>query len=463
MKHRVTFFLTLLSIFASSTAAFAQGSDLYKGGIHIPVGQDSSKYIRIILLNQFWAKWTENNPGTVGADGELAEHSFDIGVRRARATVYSQISPRFLIFTQFGINNQTFINGGAPGQGPKKPQMFFHDAWTQYTVVPGVNPLTKETNVFSLDLGMGLHFWNGVSRFSNASVASFMTVDLPVYNFPNIERTDQFGRQYGIFAKGKAGPLDYRFHMNKPFVYSELNQVNEERAVNIPSDKVAWGGYVAYEFLEREGNLLPYRTETYVGSKKVFNLGAGFYHQPEASGILAANATLEKQDHTAWAVDAFLDYPFGVQGMAVTAYSVLYNYNYGTNYYRSVGIMNTASGQTAAPAGFDEAVSVDGFGNAEPLLGTGSIWMTQAGLLLPGDLIGSLGKLQPFARLESKNLDYLDDNVFQTDFGINWFIEGQNAKITLQYGTREVFIRQGSNIISDQRKGQWTLQTQIYI
>ncbi|MEK6478720.1 porin [Catalinimonas sp. 4WD22] len=463
MKRKAIFFLLLSLFFFIDFQVNAQGSDIYTGGINIPVGQDSSKNIRIILLNQFWAKSVENNPGTVGVDGELATHSFDIGVRRARATIYSQITPRFLIFTQIGINNQTFVNGGAPRQGPKKPQLFFHDAWTEYSVISRVNPQNGERNPFSLALGMGLHFWNGVSRFTNASVVSFMTLDLPVFNFPNIEQSDQFGRQYGIYAKGKAGPLDYRFHLNKPFVSGSLANVNTESAVDIPSDELALGGYVAYEFLEPEGNLTPFKTETYIGTKKVFNLGAGFYHQPEASGVLNVSGDLERQDHTAWAVDAFLDYPFGLRGMAITAYSVLYNYDYGTDYYRSVGIMNTAAGQTSAPAGFEGNVSVDGFGNAEPLLGTGNIFLTQAGLLLPDNWLGSLGKLQPFGRVEMKNLDYLDDSILNTDIGLNWFIEGHHAKITLQYGTRPLFFRQEGEIISNERLGQWTLQTQIYI
>ncbi len=457
------YLLFLLSCLFICQSVFSQGSDLYRGGIDIPVGQDSSKHIRIILLQQFWAKRVENNPGTIDTNGELAKHSFDIGARRVRATIYSQITPRFMVLTQFGINNQTFLNGGAPGQGPKKPQMFIHDAWTQYTVIPEKDYISGEKNPFSLYMGMGLHFWNGVSRMTNASITSFLTLDLPVYNFPNIERTDQFGRQFGIFAKGKAGPLDYRFNVNKPFVNGNLTDVNNERAVNIPSEKLSTAGYVAYEFMDREANTVPYRAATYVGTKKIFNLGAGFYHQPEASGYLNNQGTLERQDHTTWAVDAFLDYPFGANSVALTFYSALFNYNYGTDYYRSFGIMNTAAGQTAAPVSFEGNVSIDGFGNAEPLMGSGNIWLTQAGVLLPANVGRKIGRFQLFSRAEVKNLDYLDIPVFNKDFGFNWYLEGHHAKITLQYGTRQVFFREGNQIISDMTRGQWTLQSQIYI
>jgi len=452
----------LLLIMFSYQAA-AQNRDLYDGGMDIRFGENSDKHIRFVLLQQFWARMIENNPGTLDASGELADHTFDIGARRVRATVFSQISPRFIVHMQFGINNQSFINGGAPGMGPKKPQMFIHDAWTQYMLLPEKDKESGEFNPFSLSMGMGLHLWNGVSRMSSASIVSFLTLDLPVFNFPNIERTDQFGRQYGIYAKGKAGRLDYRFSLNKPFVNGNLNAVNTERAINIPSEQPSTAGYVAYEFLDQETHLTPYMTSTYLGKKKVFNLGAGFYHQAEASGVLDGEGQLLRQNHTAWAVDAFLDYPFGANSVALTLYSVLYNYDYGTNYYRSVGIMNPSGGQAAAPANFENSVSIDGFGNAEPLLGTGSIWMTQAGLLLPPTVGRQAGRFQLFGRSEIKQLDFLDETAFNQDFGLNWFIEGHHAKITLQYGTRQVFTDQNGSHISNMTRGQWTLQTQIHL
>jgi hypothetical protein len=45
-----------------------------------------------------------------------------------------------MILTHFGINNQTFTNGGAVGTSGtdtvlEKPGLFFHDAWNEYAVV----------------------------------------------------------------------------------------------------------------------------------------------------------------------------------------------------------------------------------------------------------------------------------------------------------------------------------------
>ncbi|WKN46214.1 porin [Tunicatimonas pelagia] len=456
----IRFLLIFLSLYLFHFCVFSQGSDIYRGGIRIPVGHDSSKYIRIALVQQFWLRSIENNPGTIDASGDLAERSSDIGSRRTRVTMYSQISPRFLVFAQFGINNQTFINGGAPGQGAKKPQLFFHDAWTEFTVVPERNYSTNKANLFSLSLGAGLHFWNGVSRLGSPSIGSFLTLDLPVFNFVNVERTDQFGRQYGIYAKGMAGPIHYRLHLNKPFVDQRLGEITTERASNVATENWSVGGYAAHQFLEKEGILSPFRIGSYLGTKRVFNIGAGFYHHPKASGTLGNPGSItdfNRHNQTVWAVDAFLDHPLGEQGMAVTAYSVLFNYDYGPNYFRTVGIMNLDS----RPA--DPSVSLAGYGNTEPLLGTGQIWMSQLGLLLPANWLATLGRFQPFVQTEYKNLDYLDDTFTNLDAGFNWFIEGQVAKLTLQYGTRPIFIEQNDQRTQTDTKGQWTLQVQIAI
>jgi hypothetical protein len=59
-----------------------------------------------------------------------------------------------MILAHFGINNQTFINGGGSGTsgtggyGNGKKPAFFHDAWNEYAVI-----LPGEAGKFSLSLG----------------------------------------------------------------------------------------------------------------------------------------------------------------------------------------------------------------------------------------------------------------------------------------------------------------------
>jgi hypothetical protein len=65
--------------------------------------------------------------------------------------------------------------------------------------------------------------------------------------------------------------------------------------------------------------------------------------------------------------------------MAVTAYSVFYDYDFGPNYLRNVAIMNIGS----VDPNFTGSRALAGPGNAQPTIGSGNIWYTQAGILLP--------------------------------------------------------------------------------
>jgi hypothetical protein len=60
--------------------------------------------------------------------------------------------------------------------------------------------------------------------------------------------------------------------------------------------------------------------------------------------------------------------------MAVTAYSVFYDYDFGPNYLRNVAIMNIGS----VDPNFTGSRALAGPGNAQPTIGSGNIWYTQA-------------------------------------------------------------------------------------
>tara|TARA_Y100000814_G_scaffold264498_1_gene217226 strand:+ start:224 stop:544 length:321 start_codon:yes stop_codon:yes gene_type:complete len=100
----------IAGLLLASVAGYSQGSPEYGGGLKFNLDTTGTKYMRIIAWNQIWFKSTEFNPGTM-VNGEEATSSTDIGNRRLRFLLYAQVSPRYLILTHFGINNQTFTNG----------------------------------------------------------------------------------------------------------------------------------------------------------------------------------------------------------------------------------------------------------------------------------------------------------------------------------------------------------------
>jgi len=403
------------------------------------------------------------NPGTMVSD-EATKNTWNIGNRRLRALAYAQITKRYMILMHFGINNQTFINGGATGTtgtggygNGKKPQMFFHDAWNEYAVV-----LPGEAGKFSLSLGAGLHYYMGLSRMTMASTLNFLTVDSPIFTWPLIDNSDQFARQMGMFAKGKYGKLEYRFSLNKPFAtnLTPVDVTNPAARVAVDNNgnpEFSKAGYVEYQFLDSESNLLPFKVGSYLGTKKVFNIGAGFYHQKDGTRT-SVNSQIEKHDIALYAVDAFADLPLGnsKHKMALSAYTGFYNYNFGPNYLRNLGIMNIGTSDPSFVG--DKAIA--GAGNLQPMIGTGNIYYLQAGLLLPSNADKPKIRIQPFAAYTNKNFKALENSSSQFDIGANWFIDGHHAKLTTQYSTRPTYT---SASAEPKSKGEFILQFQIYL
>jgi len=445
-----------------SITVFGQGSPDYTGGLKINLNEEGSKTLRFILWNQVWLRSTEMNPGTMIAD-EPTKSTMDIGNRRFRILAYAQISPRYMILTHVGINNQSFINGGVAGGGGtggngagKKPGLFFHDAWNEYAIV-----LPQSERKFSMSVGAGLHYFMGLSRMTMGSTLNFMTIDAPIFNWPLIENSDQFARQIGLFTKGKYGKLEYRVSLNKPYA-------TNLQAVDVPSAHLAtavdnngnaqWSsaGYFEYQFLDSESNFIPFKVGTYVGTKRVFNIGAGFYNAPNSTRT-SVNSIIEKHHINLLSLDLFLDMSVGdkAKKMAITAYSVFYRYDFGPNYLRNIGIMNIGVSDPV----FKGQRALSGAGNAQATIGTGNIFYTQAGFLLPNQLDRPKVRIQPFTAYTYKDFQALDTGLSNYDFGANFFLDGHHSKITAQYSLRSLILNNGEKI----SRGEWIVQFQIFL
>ena len=468
MNKRLLFQLFPALAFALGLAWQAPAQDMIKPEadhsyqpLTLKLSEDGQKYVRFLMWHQFWLTLTENNPGTLDINGELASHTTNLALRRSRFLAYAQVSPRFLILTHWGINNQSFINGATPPNGPnsagvasnqgKKPQLFIHDAWTEYELVKN-----------KLYIGAGLHYWNGVSRLSSHSTLNFMTLDAPIFNWYNIEATDQFARQFGIYAKGQLGKLDYRLHYNKPFVNGVVaNTANTGiNAINAANENWALGGYANWMFLDKESNKLPFYVGSYMGAKKVFNIGAGFYQHPEATAsrsIIDKDTLVSRHDQLCLGVDVFLDMPVGNNKGAVHAYMVYYNYDFGPGYLRNIGILN----EHFATSVQQEKRSAMGGGNLQPTIGTGSIAYGQFGYALPKMNNGM--QLMPYATVTYKDFERLPEPSSQFGLGLNFFINAHFAKLTLEYQSRPVYQADSGVLMRNGSKGEFILQTHIFL
>jgi hypothetical protein len=402
---------------------------------------DGSHYLKATFTGQVWMRYTESNPGTT-VNGFDKPETYDIGLRRVRTQLFGKISDKVFLYTQFGINNFGYNSARRPG-------MFFHDVVTEYYVTPR-----------ALQIGAGLTAWTGFARYSSPAAASILAYDAPLYQQSTNDASDQFLRKLSIYAKGKLGKLDYRLILSDPMMID--GSINTVRPINTNSDfsymppKLQTSGYFMYQFIDEESNLTPYMAGTYLGTKNVFNIGAGFQYQPNAMwhyGNAVTKDTIQ-QDLLIYSVDVFYDHPVGTEGAAFTAYAALSHTDYGKNYLRNNGAMN--------PANATIGTSLNGGGSAFPTYGTGDVVFTQLGYLLPKPVLGEkCGQLQPYVDVTLARYDRLESDLLMWDAGINWLIEGHRSKITLNYQNRPVF--RHTDFKEDSRRGMLVLQFQIAI
>lgn len=415
--------------------------------LKLNLNEEGSHYIKATFLNQVWLRYNDSNPGTRVLN-EPASQTFDIGLRRTRFQLYGQVTDRVFFYFQFGQNNFNYLSQNA---GNRKMQAFFHDALGEYRVTKGNEKLI---------LGGGLTIANGLSRFSQPSIGTIMTMDVPVFAQATVDQTDEFSRKLSVYARGQLGKLDYRLVLSDPFPITTNGQPAPALSTNATfsqrGHEKQYQGFFIYNFFDKEPHTTPYMTGTYLGKKKVLNLEAGFITQGKATWTREG---IDTTYHTMnlWSAALFYDAPVNTEkGTALNAYAGYFNYDFGPGYLRYNGIMNPASSVSGPyPAGSQ--------GNAFPMFGTGKVWYTQVGYLMKKDLLGEgNGTLMPYASLQSAKYDRLDKQMNVYDLGVNWLIKGHTSKITLDYQSRPYFEQQGTGINRAGRKSQVVMQYQIF-
>ncbi|WP_265198404.1 hypothetical protein [Aureitalea sp. L0-47] len=366
------------------------------------------KYLRIISWVQAQAIYNENVP-------EESNH-LNFNLRRARILAFAQINEKFLILTHIGLNNLNADNLSPFGKG-EDSQVFFHGIWGQY-------------HIGNHAIGGGLHYWNGISRLNNQSTLNFLPLDNNRQSWATFGLTDQFGRHIGVFGKGKFGKLQYRVAIND-VLKNGLDDRDPldatgaiyagRRLLGSGDAGFAYAGYFDYNIFDQEANLLPFKVGTYLGTKKVFNVGAGFFYHPSGSVVAESNGELKGEDVAIFAIDAFYDAPIGENGAAITAYATYQSNDYGEDYLFNV-------------------------------YGSGGMFYSHAGYLISGD--SKKARFQPFLSFASNSYDAVSDNRNIFGIGANAFFSGHNSKLTLEYKNQKFGDTENSSV---------TLQAMIYL
>ena len=366
------------------------------------LNEDGSQWVRFILWNQF-----QMNTNNLEGEEDL---TITPNIRRSRLLVMSQLNKKVFTYIHLGVNN---VNAGSLGgtNGSDQTQYFLHDAALEY----------KFSEEFTL--GGGLHYWNGLARLGSWAGLTSLTYDIPnpLIFIPGVNRTDQFARHVGIYAKGKINKFEYRIAVNDPSLTA-----NTETPLNVSENNAvynAWkfheggrtiiAGNLKYNFIGSEGNLLPYVVGTYLGKKETLSASIGFFSHAngamtlisDGNPVLVAddNATIASKTETTsvfnYSVDVNYDAPIGKEGGAITAYAAYLNYNYGVN------------GGTLGGA-------------------TGNAIYGQLGYLIPKT------KFQPYVAYQDRNWDNSTGTQgagSTVNVGANYYISGHNLKLTLEY------------------------------
>ncbi len=404
---------------------------------HLKLNLDETgkTYIKGSLRGQFWARHYDTNPGTT-INGDPAGSINDFSIRRVRASLSAQLTPKIFLYTFMGGNN---INS-------KTAKDFDFDVLDFYA--------EYEFNK-ALSIGMGESSWVGLNRWNVRSSKTLMALDAPLFSLLTVNKNDDLARGLGIWAKGQIGKFDYVFSIKNPVTYGvEATEGKVDFALN--NTKKRTSGYVKYEFFENESNKTAYSgsTGTYVGKKKLLNLGAGFLLQPDMTSQLV-NGVEKYYDFENWAVDAFLELPLNERNASITSYLGFHNTNFGPNYIRNLGANDIAD---------SEGTSFNGGGNDFPMMGTGETVFFQFGYLLP-KFKKSPHRVQPNIAIQYSNFDALDDPMVTYDLGVNYYLNGQHTnKLTLGYQDRPIFNENElGEIRKTTRRGMLILQYQIEI
>jgi len=414
--------LLLVYFFAVHTMTAQEKTEVdhsYKP-LTLKLNEDGTKYVRFIMWHQLWA--TTNN-----LEADNAKLQLTPSIRRSRFLAFAQISPKFMLLTHFGLNSLTPGNLTSLGNNGDTPQMFLHDAWGELKVHDAVY------------IGAGLHYWKGLSRLSNQSTLNLVTLDQyrPFVAWHSLGITDQFARHLGVYAKGAIEKFDYRIALNSPLRNtigggidfgtrgSELTYtgVSNPTEGGDPTGNTIIEGYFRYNIFDKESTKLPFAVGTYLGKKKVLAIGAGFFAHP--NGMY--NATSGEHSSVGhFAIDAFTDMPVGDNGDAINAYLTLMNFNYGENY-------------------------------VSRWAGTGTAVIAQAGYYL------NSAKIMPYVGYNLGSYQGYDDPLSSLNVGVNYFINGHHAKLTLEYHRISGDVREGAIPTQDDALSQIRLQMHIFL
>ncbi len=435
-------YLKVAVILASVVNVFSKVEAQKKNDFNNPVlthylNDDHSRYISFSGYAELWARYAQLNPGSL-INNEAKSEVSDLSLRRVRVKMTYKPTEKLMFVLQGGTTN---VNMNA------KASNYFDllDAYAEYSFND------------KIAFGAGRSTWRGLSRFSTGPLNTLL-YDLPAYATSNAGATDYTVRELGAYIKGQLGKFDYRLVVADPYTMSTSDPKVNVASFSKNSPNKDFSGYFRYAFLDKENISTPFNSGTYVGKKNVLSLGAGFDYIHDAMWHQDINKNTINDDMKSFAVDLFYDAPLNKEkGTSISGYGMAMHNDYGPNYVRYVGTNNPATSVDVTQA------SLNGAGNAMPVIGTGNTYYVQLGGTLP--YLNKEKKnlqLQPAVGMQLSDLKGLHDNAVIYDAGISLLMNGMSSRLTFDAQNRPVFTGDPShNAVVSDRQWQFVLKYRI--
>ena len=236
-------------------------------------------------------------------------------------------------------------------------------------------------------------------REQNESCFEPLSVDRSYFDYTNLPRLN---RDFGILLWGNVADAMFQYR---------LAAMKGNDDTNDPKSSLRYTARVHLSLLDPESSLT-YKG-TYLGQKKVLTFGAGYQTESEAVYGDVAGLSMPK-DYKAYTYDVFFEYP-------------------------------TPAGTFTASGAYLKADFQGAYQGADPdprsigLNGEKKGWYTKVGYLLPGKI--GTGDLQVYGRYEQWRFAdlaaILDQKIKWSAVGINYFLTGQNLRLTLEYSMND--------------------------
>ena len=336
--------------------------------------------IKFSYALQLYGQWRDTGSGPNGTS-----ETSDIYFKRNRFMLSGQLDDVYGFYSAFQFQGDERVYPETESNTPQK----------SFDVIDSF--VTADyTDAFRLRAGLTK---DPLIREDNESCFEPLSVDRSLFVYTDLPRLN---RDFGVLLWGNSSSALFQYRV-------AAMKGNDD--VNDPKSSLRYTARVHVSLLDPEFSLT-YKG-TYLGTKKVLTIGAGYQYEPDAVYGNVSGKDMAK-NYQAYTYDVFFEYPTHVGTFTASGA------------YLKEDFDGAYKGTDPDP----RSIGINGEKNG---------WYTKAGYMLPNK-IGN-ANLQFFGRYEKWNFAQLsnifDQKITWTAFGANYYLKGEDLRLTLEYSLND--------------------------